>query len=438
MSTQQTRAATALHLLSARQVLAAPDGDHADGGGLFLRVRSGNAAWVLRYTSPAGRRRESGLGTAHRGSASLAGASLTAARDSGHRAREQLRQGVDPIDARDQHRRVQQQVEVDRKAVVVQQRWTLARCVRDYHERVIEPSRTVKHAAQWIASLENHVAANVWNAPIDSIEAPTLLVALLDVKPHERARNVSGDKVPETVQRIRQRLDAVFEDAAFHKRCSGNPAAAIKRKMREASGRRERGQFKALSYAEAPILMRALQAADGVAARCLELAMLTAARTSEALLAEWSEFDLVAGTWVLPPQRMKAGKAHTVWLPPRAMALLKSMHGFDERFVFPSTMPNTRGKPMSNMAMLAVLGRLGYRDRTTVHGLCRATFSTWANETAAARPDVIEACLAHEEGNRVRAAYNRAHFNAERQALLLDWSEYLAREPAGVVTLMAA
>lgn len=58
------------------------------------------------------------------------------------------------------------------------------------------------------------------------------------------------------------------------------------------------------------------------------------------------------------------------------------------------------------MAMLNVLGRMGMRDRTTVHGLCRATVSTWDNETGAARRDVIEACLAHEESNRVRAAYN--------------------------------
>jgi hypothetical protein len=50
---------------------------------------------------------------------------------------------------------------------------------------------------------------------------------------------------------------------------------------------------------------------------------------------------------------------------------------------------------------------LGY-DPPTVHGLCRATFNTWAHETAAARPDVIEACLAHKEADRVKAAYNRA------------------------------
>lgn len=93
---------------------------------------------------------------------------------------------------------------------------------------------------------------------------------------------------------------------------------------------------------------------------------------------------------------------------------------------------------MSNMAMLKVLDRLGVRDQTTVHGLCRATFSTWANETGTARPDVIEAALAHEEGNRVRAAYNRANFTQERRALLGAWSAYLARPAAQVIEFKAA
>jgi len=111
------------------------------------------------------------------------------------------------------------------------------------------------------------------------------------------------------------------------------------------------------------------------------------------------------------------------------------MQGLDPVYVFPSPMAERTGKPMSNMALLTTLNRLGYRDRTTVHGLARATFSTWANETGAARPDVIEACLAHEESNRVRAAYNRAKFNDERRALLEAWAEYLARPAAPVVEL---
>jgi integrase len=424
------RMAAKLHLLTVREVQAAKDGDHGDGGGLLLRVRGVSGSWVYRYTAPSGRRREMGLGVAHRSNATMAGESLTGARKAAHQAREQLQRGLDPLDEREKRREAAQQVDAARKADKARERWTLARCARDYHERVIEASRTPKHAAQWIASLENHVPARVWHKPIADIDAPELLEALSEVRSLEDKKAA----VPETLQRIRQRLDAVFEDAIFHRRCTSNPAAAIRRKMRETLPRKDAGQFAALPYAEAPALMAALRKAEGTAARCLEFSVLTTARTSESLLAQWGEFDLERAVWTVPAERMKAKEAHAVYLSPRAVEILQAQQGHDPRWVFPSPMPSRESKPMSNMAMLKVLDRLGMRDRTTVHGLCRATFSTWANETAAARPDVIEACLAHEESNRVRAAYNRAQFAAERRALLQAWADYLEGKEAAAAS----
>jgi len=86
------------------------------------------------------------------------------------------------------------------------------------------------------------------------------------------------------------------------------------------------------------------------------------------------------------------------------------------------------------MAMLMLLRRFGIASATTVHGLCRSTFSTWANETGAARPGVIEACLAHREGDKIRAAHNRAQFVGERRKLLEAWAAYLGgQEPTSNV-----
>jgi hypothetical protein len=104
--------------------------------------------------------------------------------------------------------------------------------------------------------------------------------------------------------------------------------------------------------------------------------------------------------------------------------------------VFPS--PLKPEGPLSNMSLLATLGRLGVRDRTTAHGLARVTFSTWANEATSFKPDVIEACLAHREADRVRAAYNRAGFEGDRRALLAAWARYIrpsADEASNVVEL---
>lgn len=434
MAMTTKRTAARLHLLTAREVHAAKDGDYSDGGGLMLRVRTGSCSWVFRFTAPSGRRREMGLGVVRRGSVAQAGESLTSARTLAHDARGLLQRDVDPIEDRDRVRGEAQQADDAKKADKARERRTLARCARDYHERVIERTRTTKHAAQWIASLENHVPPALWNAPIDSVDAPSLLRALTAIKPHDRARNLSEDhELAETARRLRQRLESVFEDAQFHGWCTSNPAAAIRRKMREVVPAKSSGQLAALPYKEAPAFMWRLRDAQGIAARCLELALLTAARTSEALTAEWAEFDLDLGTWTIPAAKMKANEEHVVYLSDRALAIVKGQAGLHGSLLFPSTM--RPDQPLSNMAMLAVLDRLGMRDRTTVHGLCRATFSTWANETAAARPDVIEAALAHKEADKVRSAYNRAQFAEERRALLQAWSEYLAQPAAQVIPI---
>lgn len=432
---ERKRASAKLHRLTVREVQAAGDGDHTDGGGLLLRVRGPSSSWVLRYTGPAGKRREMGLGAAHRSNASLSGDSLTLARRLAHEAREQLQRGIDPIDARDQSRTAARDDDERQRAERAREQQTLARVARDYHERVIEPSRTDKHAAQWIASLENHVPGSVWHKAIADITAPELLAALLAMRSLEE----KGKAIPETLQRVRQRLDAVFEDAIFHGRCTLNPAAAIRRKMQEAQGRRERGEFAALPYRDAPLFLADLREQQGIAARCLEFALLTASRTGEVIGATWAELDLDAGLWIVPGARVKGGEAHTVYLSAPALALLEGQKRLGVALVFPSPLLGDDPRPLSNMAMLTLLGRMGLRDRTTVHGVCRSTFSTWANETGAARPDVIEACLAHRESDKVRAAYNRAEFMSERRALLDAWAGFLSNPPASnVVPLKAA
>lgn len=426
-------ATNGIHRLTARQVLAA-ERDANDGGGLVLRVDGDRAKWVLRYTAPDGRRRELGLGVCHRDSLTQAGQSLTHARQAAREAGDKLRAGIDPVEDR-ARAKAEAAAAVAAKAEAIaleeaeraRQALTLARYARDYHARVVEPKRTAKHSAQWISSLENHLPAEVWHAHIDEVTAPDLLRALVSIKPHERARNLKGDVVPETVRRIRQRLESIFEDAAFYGHVTGNPAAAIRRKLREEGPQRTTGKLAALPYAEAPAFMAKLRTMPGTAARALEFAMLTCARTSEVLGLRWSELDLGGALWRCPAERMKAGEDHVAHLVPRALELLTGQEGQDDELVFPSPMrmPDGRGSMLSNMAMLVTLDRMGYRDRTTVHGVCRATFSTWANETGASRPDVIEACLAHREADRIRASYNRARFELERRELLTAWAAYL-------------
>jgi integrase len=400
-----------INLLTTRAVMTAADGDHSDGGCLVLRVVDGAARWVFRYTAPSGRRREMGLGPCYRDNTAVTGQSLVLARKAAGEARELLAQGKDPIDERQATKRAAASAEKAKRSAVKAEKLTLARAARAYHERVIEPNRTSKHAANWIATLENHVPPAIWNKPIAEVTAAELLDVLLKLH----------GKIPETALRVRQRLDAVFEDALFRAQCSSNPASAIRRKLREQAGDRERGNFAALPYPEVPAFMQRLREREAVAARALEFAVLTAARTGEVIGATWTEFDLKARLWTIPGARMKGGEPHLVYLPPRAVEIAAAMQAHGQPFVFSS--PD--GGPLSNMAMLTLLRRMDADKRTTVHGLCRASFSTWAYETNAARPDVIEACLAHQEADRVKASYNRAQFAEDRRKLLLAWHDFV-------------
>lgn len=84
-----------------------------------------------------------------------------------------------------------------------------------------------------------------------------------------------------------------------------------------------------------------------------------------------------------------------------------------------------------------IIYRLGYHSRHTVHGF-RSLADTILNESRKWYPDVIELQLAHQEGNKVRRAYNRAEHLDERRKMMLWWANYVdsLMIPADVIDLI--
>ena len=230
----------ALAQLSALEVRHAKLGVLYDGGNLELHIQDTGARAVFRYISPGGQRRSMGLGPVDRTSTQAAGRSLAEARRQAQEARALLARGLDPIDDRRSQRQQARVAAAAKKAAAAQEQATLARVARDYHARVIEPTRTAKHAAQWIASLENNMPKSLWHRPIREVTAPLLLDAITEIQM----------RVQETASRIRQRLEAIFDDAEFRGVSKGNPARAIRRKLSELKkGRRAVKHFAALPSA---------------------------------------------------------------------------------------------------------------------------------------------------------------------------------------------
>jgi integrase len=187
-----------------------------------------------------------------------------------------------------------------------------------------------------------------------------------------------------------------------------------------------------LPYSKLPTFLIELRTREATAARALEFAIITAARTGEVIGARWKEIDLLDKTWTIPASRMKAGKEHRVPLTPRALAILDEMAkhrpaGDDgASYLFGGA---KAGKPLSNMGMLMLLRRMGHGDELTVHGF-RSTFRTWAAERTNFPREVIEAALAHTIGNKVEAAYQRGDMFEKRRRLMEAWAQFCATVPA--------
>jgi len=171
-----------------------------------------------------------------------------------------------------------------------------------------------------------------------------------------------------------------------------------------------------------------LRAQDGIAARALEFTILTAARTGETIGAKRSEIDLKNKIWIVPAERMKTGKEHRVPLSDRAIEIFESVSddaSDQESFVFPG---RGLGEPLSNMAMLKLLQRMG-RDDLTVHGF-RSTFRDWAAEKTSFPNEVIEMALAHAIDDKTEAAYRRGDLFDKRRRLSDGWEKYILRGTA--------
>ena len=150
---------------------------------------------------------------------------------------------------------------------------------------------------------------------------------------------------------------------------------------------------------------------------------LTFVRPGELRAAEWAEFDLEAGVWAIPAEKMKMKRPHRVPLAPRAVAILRELQGLtgQGKFFFPSV--RSASRCMSENTINAALRRLGFaQGEMTGHGF-RSAASSMLNEWGLWNADAIERQLAHVDNDCVRRAYARADFWEERVRMMAWWAE---------------
>jgi integrase len=390
--------------LTTADVDRAAPGRHFDGDGLYLEVRGlESKSWIYRYTLR-GEERWHGLGSAR-------DVSLAAARRKRDKARVQVREGLDLV--------------AERKRVKAAQKLGNGVTFRQAAESYIKAQQdgeawsNRKHAAQWTATLVSYAYPFIGDLPVDVIERADIIHVL---EPIWIAK-------AETARRVRGRIETIFDwcIARGDRTVNENPAnrgPLIKGLPRQPRGQ---GHHAALPYSQIGAFILDLRRREGMAGLALEFTILTAARTGEVLGAKWTEINADRAVWTVPAERMKGRREHRVPLSRVALAVLERARqaGEGSEFVFPNT---GRGQPLSNMAMLKMMERMGMPDLTT-HGF-RSTFRDWAAEQTAFPSEVAEAALAHTIGDKTEAAYRRGDLFEKRRALMQQWATFCITAPA--------
>lgn len=366
----------------------------SDSAGLYLLVQPNGAKyWRVKYRI-AGKEKVLALGV-------YPDVTLTEARAKRDDARKVIGNGTDPITIKREQKR-QDKLKAANSFEAIAREW------HDHQKGRWIPD----HAAKVIGSLEKEMFPAIGAYPITEITAPMVL---------EAVRKVEKRDALDVASRVLQRTSAAFRFAIQTGRAEHNPCTDLIGALKT----RKVQHRAALERAELPEFLKKLENYDGhlLTRLALRLVMLTFVRSHELRGARWEEFDLERAEWRIPAERMKMRAPHIVPLSKQALAVLEEIKPITGRYalVFPSQ--NDHQKPMSENTLLYAMYRMGYHQRATVHGF-RATASTILNESGF-NHDVIERQLAHAERNKVRAAYHRSEYLAERAKMMQWWANFI-------------
>jgi len=379
-------------------------GRYGDGGGLWLQVsETGTKSWLFRFTLN-GKARQMGLGP-------VADVTLSDAREFAADCRKVLRDGKDPIEAR----------EATRKAATLESAKAISfkECASSYIDAHKPGWRNSKHSSQWENTLKDYAYPHFGNMAVASVDTGLVMKAI---------EPIWAEKT-ETASRVRGRIEKILDWAATRGYRQGeNPArwrGHLENLLPARSSVHTVKHFPALPFEEIGEFMKALRKQESTSARCLEFLILTALRPGTVRMATWNEVKLEKGVWEVPAEKMKKKRPHRVPLSDAAVAVLEGMAKVRiSSYVFPGLKPE---KPLSNNALDALLERMNY-EHITSHGF-RSTFKDWASERTAYPDQVSEMALAHIIKDKVEAAYRRGDLFEKRARLMKDWAEYCDKEP---------
>lgn len=389
-----------------------------DGSGLYLHMlHTGGKVWRYKYTFN-NKERSLTIGK-HKDGATSNGFSLQEARIERAKAYGLVISGIDPAKLKSERKaesKTQESIDnpTGKTFKEATLEWINYRSLPDT-KRNWKPV----HKKDVISFFERLVFPSIGNRIIFTINDDDIEAIL---KP------IQDRGTYEVLGRTLNRIDAVFKYAKNKKWCDINPAYGKAEYLPVKSVQ----HMNSVKENELPEFLNDLANYEGniICKSAVEFVLLTHIRTDEIRFTQWEEIDLEKKLLMIPADRMKMPIAQTVPLSNQAIELLEKIKPItgSSKYVFASLL--AMSKPISENGMLSVIYNMGWKGRTTVHGL-RSTFSTIANETLKMRPDVVEASLAHKINDPVRGAYNHATYLEERTTNAQVWADYLDRLKSG-------
>jgi integrase len=368
----------------------------ADGHGLNLEVRpNGSKYWRLSYRYQH-KQKTLALGV-------YPIVTLSDARDATLNAKRLIHKGIDPVINNRQS-----------KATIAGS--TFKPIAEEWHKK--ESGRWSKGHAEGVwQTIKADALPHLGDIPIRDIRTADVLYIIRKIE-ERGALDVAG--------RIKQRVSSIFRYAIQTGYAEFNPVDALKDVIQS----RKVQHRKSIKLDQLPAYLNALDNYQGylLTQYALKLITMTFVRPGELRSAEWKDVDLDKAIWRIPAEKMKMDEEHIVPLSTQAIDLLKLVKELSSNYdlVFPGS--HDHRKPMSeNTLTYAIRKRLKFD--ATAHGF-RTTASTILNESGF-RVDVIERQLAHGERNKVRAAYNRSQYLAERTEMMQWYSDHIDGLKAG-------
>jgi integrase len=370
----------------------------ADGGGLFLEIRpNGSKLWRYAFRL-GGKQNLFAIG-------SYPELSLQQARSEHGKARELVREGLNPSHARASARAEATAVGAD----------TFKAVAEDWFAEA-----STKWNPEYVKQVRRYLEGDIYPA---IGKRATRVVSSADILLVLRKVEKRG---PAAAILCRQIISQVYSYAIQNLRADFDPTQPLRHTIKR----------KPTVHADAkdPVKIGAMLAAIKVytgtrpVTIALRLLLLTFVRTAELRGARWVEFDFKTKVWNIPAQRMKMRRRHLVPLSEQVIALLEELQTItgNSKFLF----PNQRDprKFMANSTVNRAYEYMGFPTGDVTGHDMRATASTHLHEQGF-RSEVVEIQMAHAKKDRVAAAYNHAQYLPERIVMMQAWADFLDALP---------